>query len=78
MTFPKHYSVKTIFGDFGPITIKDLVNEYNTRLDKARLGKGYHLNADSVRQYLRKGNTLGHFRNMVFTECYGKLKGKEA
>ena len=36
MTFPKHYSVKTIFGDFGPITIKDLVNVDNTRLDKAR------------------------------------------
>ena len=78
MTFPKYYSVKTIFGDFGPITIKDLVNEYNTCLDKARLGKGYHLNADSVRQYLQKGNTLGHFRNMVFTKCHGTLKGKEA
>ena len=73
MTFPRYYSVQTVFGHYGPITVRDLVKDYNAQLDKARLGKAYHLNADSVRQYLRNRNTLGHFGNLMFTKCHGTM-----
>ena len=76
MKHPKYYSVKTMFGGLGPTTIKNLVRDYNARLDKAGLGKGYHLNEGSVHRYIRKGNTLGHFRNIVFSKCHGTLTGK--
>ena len=78
MTLPNYYSVKTVFGIFGPITIRDLVDRYNAILDQKQLGRDYYLNADSVRQYLRKGNRLGHFRNLVFTKCHGSWKGTAA
>ena len=76
MKRPHYYSVKTMFGELGPITIRDLVRDYNALLDKAGLGKGYHLNAGSVYRYIRQGNTLGHFRNIVVWKCHGTLTGE--
>ena len=73
MPYAKYYSVKTMFGELGPITIKDLVRDYNALLDKAGWGKGYHLNVGSVHGYIRNGNTLGHFRNIIFRKCHGTL-----
>ena len=74
MKHPKYYSVRTMFGELGPITIRDLVRDYNALLDKEGWDKGYHLNVGSVHGYIRQGNTLGHFRNIVFWKCHGTLK----
>lgn len=68
MTFPKYYMVDTVFGLWGPIAVADLVKKYNALLDKMQFGPRFHLNSDSVREYLRQGNEAGHFRNLRFYE----------
>ena len=72
MTHPNYYSVQTVFGEFRPTTVKDLVRDYNARVDESGLGKAYRLNVGSLHRYIREGNTLGHFRNLVISKCHGR------
>lgn len=74
MTRPKYYSVKTLFGEFGPSTVKQIVAQYNALVEQAGLGRGHRIHRKSLERFLRQGNARGHFRNLVVLKRHGKRK----